>query len=1329
MKKTSILLFFFTLAISSFAGGDYSFKHIDDAAGLSSSRIKSIVKDSYGFMWFATTNGLNRYDGSTIRQLSCYDYDLNLGNDNINALYEDENKNLWVGTDRGIYVYNQAKDKFSFVSTQDKQRTAYPDNWVQTITGDGKGNVWALLPDQGVFRFNKGKVSNYTIISNGNFKEKFVSNILIDRNGNVWVSAKGEGLYKFNKGKERFEQADKLLHGIDIVSMCEAPDGSLILSNNVGVIYRYNIKQKKLSRIAFSMSGKVYLNALMCFGNDIWVGTQTGLYILNDTETLVRENPINKQSLSANAVSCLYKDNNGGAWIGTIFGGVNYMAHNQFGFKVYGLGTNLSSRRIRGMAMADNGNIWIGTEDAGLNVLNTVTESISNVKNLSGNYNIILTLEHSGNNIYAGFFLGGMDMIDSSGKVSRFFSNYAGSDNSVYSYIKDRHGNEWIGLGYALYRRKAGNKEFEHVKDTGFDWIFSLFEARDGTIWIGTMGSGLWKYNPKTGKYKSYIYDERKPNGLRSNCISSIMQDSRGDIWLSTDRGGISKYNPSTDNFTSYGINEGLPDNTSYKILEDNKGYLWFGTNQGLVKYKPTNPVSIDVFTVKDGLPGNQFSYNSAVKSPSGEFYFGGIQGIIRFNPDLEKQQRTPSPIYFTQLSVLNKDVNVSTDDKVLTENIIFAKEISLPYNKATFTLNVASPHYGVVGSDKYEYRLLPANKDWLPIKAGQIAFTNLAPGTYTLQVKVTNNGKVQSKEIKIHISPPWYRSTLAYLIYVLIVIGVIYTWVKWYHRRKTKQLKEEQRLFKINNEKDLYRSKVNFFTEIAHEIRTPLALIDAPLEAIEEIGVGDSKVQKYLNITRQNTKRLMQLTEQILTFQKVDSNNLIPKPENVNVTELVKEMTSRFEPSITLKHKELICDIKDENIFAFTDREMLTKVISNLLNNALKYAFRTIIVELDADNETLKIRVVSDGEKISGKEKERIFKPFYQGKHYLDRVDGVGIGLSLSRKLTELLKGSLIIDDNNTDYDDGNAFVLTLPISKEEIKEAETEHENVVDEHETAAETAQEWSTSNSTVLLVEDDEALREFLMEQTNVSFSVVTARNGQEALDKLRDMHIDIVVTDIMMPIMNGFELCKQMKQDVNLSYIPVVFITAKNDAESRIKGLKYGAEAYIEKPFSIRYLKQLIHSILDNRHRFREAFANKPLFKVSNMSMNKGDEEFMNKVIKLIEDNITENDFNVESMTNNLYMSRSSLLRKIKVLFNLSPVELIRLVKLKKAAELIQQCKYRIGDICYMVGIESPSYFSKLFQKQFGITPKDFEKECQNGVKHTFTITNKQDNNQ
>ena len=486
------------------------------------------------------------------------------------------------------------------------------------------------------------------------------------------------------------------------------------------------------------------------------------------------------------------------------------------------------------------------------------------------------------------------------------------------------------------------------------------------------------------------------------------------------------------------------------------------------------------------------------------------------------------------------------------------------------------------------------------------------------------------------------------------------------------------------------------------------LTLINGPLETLQEMEIADPKIQKNLSVITQNTNRLLTLTGQLLDFQKIGAHKFEMTMECVDITSLLRETVARFEPTISKKNKELTLHIPEESIEAVVDKEAITKILSNLLNNALKYARHSICVELQREMEAFLVRVTSDGDKIPAEISQQIFEPFYQAAKKDSASFGVGIGLPLARSLASLHRGKLYLDSEHED----NSFVISVPLVENTLRSLPKLEEITVETDTLGEGVPVEAEMKSYVLLLVEDNETMLEFMSERLLEVFTVETAKNGQEALEVLRSRRIDLVISDIMMPVMNGWELCKEIKSDMDLSHIPVIFLTAKNDIDSKINGLKIGAEAYVEKPFSFNYLKTQIVSLLYNRQKEREAFSKRPFFPTNKMQMNKVDEEFMNKVIRTIEENIIDTNLNVEHLAEILGMSRSSLLRKIKMLSNLSPVDFIRLIRLRKAAELIHEGKYLIGDICFMVGINSPSYFSKLFLKQFGMTPKDFEKQSQ-----------------
>lgn len=1286
----------------------YGFRQIGSKEGLSASNVKAIAQDSYGFIWIATKNGLDRYDGVSVKTFPCRDEKNQKGNNNIGAIYEDSNHNLWVGTDRGVYILDPATGEFTYFNRESSTGVKI-EEWIQTIAGDSQGNIWVLAPNQGVFKIHNNNLDFYSVTNHNGDKEKIPVSMLVSSKGEIYAGTKQQGVYFYDSRNNNFRKL-RLRNSrpdnpdeLNVQYIDELEDGNLCFATQKGSVYKINVPENTISPIHYSKSGMVFLNSMKCIDDEIWLGSSEGINCVKQNGTGEREisrNTMGTRALSDNTISALFKDRDGNVWAGTLFGGVNLIQRSGFVFERYWEDISqrgLSSNQIRGMAMDNNGVIWIGTQGGGLNILDTSTGMISHVESPGKDSSLTLCVESIGEEIYTGFVRGGCHVYRNGVYKETIGRNLLETVSDVYSVIEDNSGNLWMSASWGLFIRKKGADKFENVEEIGYDWIHDMHQDSNGIIWIASMGQGIWKYEPSTNLYTHYPFDENFSNGLKTNSISSVYEDSKGRVWFSTDRGGLVLYNPKDDNFISYGLENGFPDNTVYGVIEDNSGYLWFGTNRGLVKFNPDTQESV-VFT--NGF--DQFNYHAAVKDRSGRIYLGGIDGIVTFDPSQDMMNDNPN-VYFTDLRITG-----NPDTKNKYRSLLFDGRINLATDENNFSLSLGTPQYNTYSYNEFLYRLLPDNDEWMPVSdPSNLSFAGISPGKYTLEVKKKGFPDNTSAHLSIVIKIPWYQSWWAFCIYGLLIGIVIIILAIYYRRRQLKKLEEKEGIFTIEKEKELYKKKLKFFTEIAHEIRTPLTLIGTPLEAIEEIGVKEPRIKKYLKVIRQNTSRLLDLTNQILDFQKMESDSHPLKIETVDMNSLLQDTVERFEMTITNRNKELVCKLPDCKIFADVDKDAVIKILSNLFNNAMKYSDHYIEISLSVGEDTFEVTVKSDGEKITGENRYKIFEPFYQANKKSDN-GGVGIGLALCRTLAHLQGGTIELVDDNDPHT--NTFKLRLPL-KVDFEEPARQADPVMTEYVMEEDSPMMSDSNGYSLLFVDDNDEMREFLEDQLSKDFVVETAGNGEEALKKLREGRFDIIVTDIMMPVLDGYELCREIKQDPNLSPIPVVFLTAKNDLESKVKALECGGESFIEKPFSIKYFRQQIKSLLDNRRHERKAFLNKPFFSVDNMKVNKADEEFMNKVVDIINKNIDKENFNVESMADILCMSRSSLLRKIKTLFNLSPVELIRIVRLKKAAELIQEGKYRMGDICFMVGINSQSYFTRLFLKQFGISPKTFEKQC------------------
>lgn len=1284
---------------------DRMFAHLSLDDGLTANHVKAILRDKEGFLWVGTPTGLNRYDGSTVKRYDVYDLKMHRGDNNVGYIYEAPDGILWLGTDSGIYLYAPKSDTVSYMESSDGM------SWVQDIVGDTDGNTWVLSPDQGIYRFRGDDKTLYPIPGDARFKEDYFTDLCMSGDGELWATGSNGKIYKYNSRNDifkevRFNFPDTIKRKYS--RMLADDNGGFILSTeDVELFHLQPDDNLSVRRIPFNYDEKLYFRSMEVIDNKVWIGTPVGLFnvdIANGAYRLYNNNPVNPHSLSDNTVYVLYADSARNLWIGTMFGGVDAAFHSGLNFCPVGP-FDKTPIRVRGLAYAPAiALLAIGSEANGAYLYNPLTSTYSPTPQPLALKRATTCVTYSDGMLLVGLERDGLTAYQGGGSPYRYLPKELSDENTVYAYLRDSRGTEWVGLGYALYRKQKEQQDFERVKATGYAWIFTLCQTPDGDVWIGTMDNGLYRYSYASKAYKQYTgnADKPLPDTLHSNTITALTVDRKGRLWISTAKGGLSRYNKEHDNFTTFGRESGLPGRTVYNLLEDKRGQLWFGTDNGLVCLDPDKR-DVIVYTKADGLPSNVFTYNSAAAVNDSTFYFGTTHGVFRFNPLRKTPHAETYPIRFSGF--------ISSDSIHLDGNIIYSEQLKLAHDRNTFSINVGVPSaIGVKGVKQFYYRLLPSEKDWIRMDGTKIAFTNLAPGAYTLEVKMECGEIVSEGSLKIIISSPWWATVWAKTGYCLIALGVIALLFLAYRRRELRRLHERQEAFASNKEKEVYRQKLNFFTEIAHEIRTPLSLISLPLEAMEENGLDHPESANYLKVTRENTARLLELTSQLLDFQKIEAGRLRLKPEATDLVELVNYTIERFEPAMRLKDKSIIRPACKENIITVTDKEAVTKIISNLLNNALKYAMTRIGVSIEKQSDSVKIKIASDGEKISEENRERIFETFYQTDKSQEQKNGVGIGLPLSRSLAGLLGGTLYLE---TSEGSDNVFVLTLPLTQSAVAEtpvqAATLGESIIYEEDSNQTSL---NANGYHVLLVEDNEGIRSMLANRLSSSFLITLAANGREALDLLAKQKVDIIVTDIMMPEMDGLELCRRLKADPDLSHIPVVFITAKNDLDSKVKGLQIGAEAYIEKPFSVKYLREMVVTLLENRRRAREAFATKPFFQAENIPVNKEDEKFMEKVLAIIKENMGNEDFNVEALGDKMCMSRSNLLRHVKGVFNLSPSELIRVIRLKTAAELIKTGAYTLGEISDMIGISSQSYFTKMFFKQFNVMPNEFARQVQ-----------------
>ena len=1055
----------------------------------------------------------------------------------------------------------------------------------------------------------------------------------------------------------------------------------------------------------------------------MWIGTESGLYIYNlrqDRYTHLCSSIYDPYSLSDNAIYSLHKDKEGGVWIGSYFGGLNYYPHIYTYFEKYypkGLIDGLHGKRIREFCQDNQGFLWIGTEDGGLNRFNPRTKTFSYFAP-SSTFTNVHGLCLVDNNLWVGTFAKGIKVIDTqTGQIIKTYqkgdSPRSLIDNSIFSICQTTTEDIYIGTLFGLLRYNEDSDDFDRIEELNGNFIYDIKEDSDGNLWLATYANGVYRYNVNTKKWENYLHEKDNPESLPYDKVLSIFEDSHHQIWLTTQGGGFCRFLPQTNTFKCYNTNNGLPNNVVYQIVEDQKGNLWLTTNGGLVSFQPTTE-TMRVYTTTDGLLGDQFNYRSSFIDEHGTIYLGGIDGFIVFNPGTFLENKYQPSVTITEFLLFGKETHVGDEKSPLTKNIAFTDKIVLRHDQNTFSFRLVTLGSQTQRMNKIYYKLEGVDSDWMAIGESPLAtYSNLGYGDYVFRAKVSNRDGVWNKnevKLKVHILPPFYLSIWAYYVYILLIIAISLVVILYFRRKSIRKHHWQLEKFEQEKEREIYNAKIDFFTNVAHEIRTPLTLIKGPLENVLSKKKMDDDAREDLNIMKQNTERLLNLTNQLLDFRKTERMGFPLNFTKCNVTEIIKETYLRFTSLAKQKGLEFLLNIPEKTFYAHVDKEAFTKILSNLLNNAVKYSqcyvHLSLEVPADVQDGSFRVYTENDGKIIPVEMREEVFKPFVRFNEGDDgkTTSGTGIGLALSRSLAELHQGTLVMADSIS----SNIFCLTLPVVQTTAISVSSEKDIEVEDITPVSIVLSQNKDDCFTILVTEDNLDMLAFIVRQLSQEFNILTATNGQEALQVLDKNLVKLIISDVMMPIMDGFELCKRIKSDLNYSHIPIILLTAKTNIQSKIEGMELGADAYIEKPFSVEYLQAYVSNLILNREKLLASFSQSPFTITSTVASTKADKIFMEKLDEVIQENYNNPDFSMDDMAECLNMSRSSFYRKIKGILNMSPNEFLRLERLKKAAQLLQSgATNRVSEICYMVGFASPAYFAKCFQKQFGVLPSEY----------------------
>ncbi len=1019
----------------------YYFRHYQVENGLSNNSVFCSAQDNEGFMWFGTKDGLNRFDGY---QFKTYRHNAeqpgSLGNDLVYALHQDNANRLWIGTNRGVYLYFSKTEKFELIKGTASLR-------INELTTDDNENLWIIsIRRTYVYNINQKKLN--ALEKKANFDATSVSKM---DDGSIWITTLNGTIEQYDAKLNRFNSHYVMSKANPkenswVTKTIDMGNGNILIGTANQGIKSFNRKTGLIKEILTFNSNKtsIYVRDMIkASENEFWIASESGIYIYNNDKIVqLTKQYSNLYSLSDNAIYTLHKDKENGIWSGTYFGGINYCSSQYSVFTKYfpqkGI-NSISGSDVREIHKDGNGNFWIGTEDAGLSMLNPKTGLFTNFfpdgKPSSISYSNIHGLLVDGNKLWIGTFEHGIDVMDiTTKKVIKHYTPGKGNsllNGFILTFCKTKSGDIYLATIVGLYRYNREKDDFDLVEGLPLIFYAIITEDSNGNIWAGSFNHGIVVFTPDKKGFVQYENDPKKPKSVSHNTINGIYEDSNKNIWVSTDGGGLNKFNQKNKNFDRITVKDGLPSNFLFKIIEDSEKKLWIGSSRGLVHFNPPNK-AIKVYSSSNGLLTDQFNYNSGFKDTDGRIYFGSVRGMISFNPkDLNTVSKQP-PLKITGFQINNQEIDV-LGKSVLSESIINTAKIVLNDAQSSFSLDFAAISFLSPEMTQYAYRMKGISDEWNYLKTNRkVYFTKLSAGDYVFEIKALANGNTtwtkNNPQLLITVLPPFYKSNLAYLCYTVLLGLIIFYSFRAYHIRMENRNKRRMERFENKKEKEIYQAKIEFFTNIAHEIRTPLTLIKGPMGDLLKQAAEVPYMEKKLKIMERNTDRLFKLTNQLLDFRKTEVNGFSLNFVKADISEILTDIFSFFQTITEQKNLSYKLVLPEQKLEAYIDTEAFYKILSNLIDNAIKYSDSLIEISLkipEEASEHFQITVLNDGRTIPEELHQKIFEPFFRATETQIK-QGTGIGLSLSKSLTELHGGNLKVINDETG---NNLFVLELPI------------------------------------------------------------------------------------------------------------------------------------------------------------------------------------------------------------------------------------------------------------------------------------------------------------
>lgn len=1331
------------------------FIHIGLERGLSQSTVVDITQDKQGNMWFATHNGLNKFNGYSF---TVYQHENNqpgsISNDLIRCCITDSRGHIWVGTDTGLSLYDAEKDRF--------HNFTFPENGKPLSIHDiveADGMLWLCSRKNRILLFDMDSLS-FTVPKFLPLLNSQAPLHIYRQDNDIYIgTTDGLLIYDTRSGKLQNIHTEALKHQ-DIYTVLKQSAVSLWIGTEGNGLYRINPEtgnirhyQHKTNSTHSICSNYVRSLCLDAQGK-LWVGTLHGLSIYDEKEDLfnVLQSDLNdSKSLSHTSVRDIYRDNQGGMWLGTYYGGVNY--YHPFKDRFVNLHASSQNNSLNCNIIAcihedKNGELWIGTNSGGVNRYNPHTGTFRHYtrkEGLHSNDIKSIHIDEAHDRVYIGTHAGGISILNR--QTSRIETIDHPKLHNVYTLEPTENGEFWVsGIShlvrfnpqthrYTTIEQQADGTPFPHTLITGI--------VRDSKqrLWMLTE-KGIGIYTETNGELQQCPVFPTE-SAIKDLFINCMHESHKGGIfWIGT-RNGFFRYDEPNHVLKQYTTAQGLPNNMVHGIMEDSYGYLWISTDKGLSRFHPQHETFRN-FTGHDGIQSNQFANQAYCHCLNGMMYFGGVNGITSFHPEqLPDNPFSPSPI-ISRLNLFNQEVHPDDETGILSKHISQTESITLQPSQSMISFELSVPNFISGAHNTFAYQLEGLDNTWYYTDDNRTAsYSNLPHGTYRFLVKAANSdGKwcELPTALKITILPFWYQTWWAITLFILLFLSVTvfvfyYFWMK--KSMKAKLLSEQK---DKEHQKNLNEMKLQFFINISHELRTPLTMIVAPLQDLLR-EIDDRWMHKQLEYILKNTKRLLNLVNQLMDYRRAELGVFHLKVKMTAVHEVVKKSFLLYERLAQRKNITYRFQSELEKKLILCDPNYLELIINNLLSNAFKYtdSGKSITVTLTKNQESLCIQVKDTGQGIPLEKQGKIFERFYKVDH---EHLGTGIGLSLVHRLVELHHGEISLQSKEQE---GTTFTITLPIAPTKYKPEEFEAEQETANEspilsvnnagllmdDTAAEWTEDYDTSENPhqsqkemvaekdspitddkkcILIVEDNLTIRHYLSDALGRTYRTLEAGHGEEALALLEKQEVDLILTDVMMPVMDGLKLCKHIKQNLYTCHIPVIILSAKADIQEQLEGLQMGADDYIPKPFSMAIISTKIRNLFRTRHQAIEHYSKSLEIEPEKVALNPIDEDLLKRMIEIVEKNIDNVEFSTEQFAREMLMSRSNLHLKIKALTGESANEFIRKIRFNQACKYLKEGKYTVSEISSMVGFSTPSYFTTSFKKYFNCLPSEYGKK-------------------